>query len=404
MKTIHNVILSLLLFSTVSAFGQYKLVGDIQGAADGMKVFLKTANTPEPKIIDSTMIRRGKFTFTGKVALPAKYAIVIDKTKIGQKSSQRNWLMSDFYLENSVISYEGHIDSLPGYYAAAGRVIKRPVITGSKAQDLLEEFNKSISPLTSENGKLYGAYMKDYHLPSIDGKFNTEMGVRLVKKMNIVAEAIKKATWQFIRTDPQTVVAYDKALENFQGMYVMLTINEIDSLVAIVERGWKGTKHMIAFKDAAAIARKTAIGVKYQDIPLTDIDGNKVGLSKYVTPGKYTMLEFWASWCGPCRGEIPHLKDVVRRYKNKDFVVVSISIDEREGDWKKAMKEEGMDWIQLNDRAGFVGPACKTYNILGVPFCLVLDKEGRIFKTDMRGAELDAVLEELFPETTEKTM
>ena len=108
------------------------------------------------------------------------------------------------------------------------------------------------------------------------------------------------------------------------------------------------------------------------------------------------MLEFWASWCGPCRGEIPHLREVNKHYKDKGFTIVSISIDEKEQAWKKAMKEEGMVWPQLNDRGGFKGESVKAYNISGVPYCLLLDKEGKIIKVGLRGASLDAALEDIY--------
>ena len=97
------------------------------------------------------------------------------------------------------------------------------------------------------------------------------------------------------------------------------------------------------------------------------------------------MLEFWASWCGPCRGEIPHLRHVYQDYKDKGFEIISISIDEKKTDWDKAMKEEKMVWKQLCDPNGFKGPVAQKYNITGVPTCILLDKEGRIFKTEMRG-------------------
>ena len=108
------------------------------------------------------------------------------------------------------------------------------------------------------------------------------------------------------------------------------------------------------------------------------------------------MVEFWGSWGGPCRGEIPHLRHVYQEYKDKGFEIISISIDEKKTDWDKAMKEEKMVWKQLCDPNGFNGPVAQKYNITGVPTCILLDKEGRIFKTEMRGAALDAVLQELY--------
>lgn len=386
-------IIGLLGFGQVN---QYQIKGNIAGQAEGMKVYLQTATYPESKIVDSTVIRNGKFIFNGKLDGPAKYSVIIDKTPKGQKSSERNWLRSSFYLENAVINYSGHIDSLPGYYFSSKKVVRKPVITGSANQDLQLKYEADLKELNTEKSRLYELYMKEYHMPSLSGTFNTKEGIALVNQINTLDKEIKVASFDFLLKHLGTVFAYDKVFENFQGMYVSLTVDEIDQLVGFMEKEWKGTKKMDEFKEVARIAKKTAIGVKYQDLQLTDLNGNKVNLSKYIKKGEYVMLEFWASWCGPCRAEIPHIKHVNEKYKNKGFKILSISIDEREQDWKKAMKEEGMDWIQLNDRLGFKGTACKTYNIGGVPYCLLLDKEGRIMKTEMRGAYLDAALEEIF--------
>lgn len=98
-------------------------------------------------------------------------------------------------------------------------------------------------------------------------------------------------------------------------------------------------------------------GVSYHDIVLKNLKGENVRLSEYVKPGAYNMLEFWASWCSPCRGEIPHLRHLYE-VCGKDFNMISVSIDERDTDWKKAVQEEGMQWHQLCDQKGRKGPGC----------------------------------------------
>ena len=136
------------------------------------------------------------------------------------------------------------------------------------------------------------------------------------------------------------------------------------------------------------------IGEKYKDVEVLDRNGQTVRLSSLIPEGEYVMLEFWASWCGPCRAEIPHLRKVHEKYK--DFAIVSISVDEKESEWQKALKEEKMDWTQGRMEGGIYGEAAQQYHIMSVPMCLILDKEGRFYKSNVRGAYLDAFLEDLY--------
>lgn len=149
--------------------------------------------------------------------------------------------------------------------------------------------------------------------------------------------------------------------------------------------------------ELAQKARKLAAGEKYPDIELVNAEGEKVMLSEYVPEGKYVLLEFWASWCGPCRGEIPHLREVYKEYAPKGFEIISISLDSEKSDWVKAVEQEEMVWKQLNDPLGFGGSAA-TYNIFGVPTCIMVDNEGRLYKSNQRGASLNATLAEIYDE------
>lgn len=106
-------------------------------------------------------------------------------------------------------------------------------------------------------------------------------------------------------------------------------------------------------------------------------------------------MEFWASWCGPCRGEIPHLKHSYQVWKDKGFDIVSISLDQKDADWRKAMDAEDMKWNQYNANGGFDSPIIQDYNIKGIPYALLVDSSGKIVRSGMRGASLDLALEEL---------
>ena len=149
------------------------------------------------------------------------------------------------------------------------------------------------------------------------------------------------------------------------------------------------------FEEAVAQAKVLAKGKRYTDINLVDLKGNQVRLSEFMKEGQCNMLEFWASWCSPCRGEIPHLRRVYGLCEKDNFNMISVSIDQNDADWKKAVKEENMEWTQLCDPNGFQGECNRVYHLNGVPFCLIFDREGKIVCGGVRGIELDVALKEL---------
>ena len=372
----------------------YVINGNIGGNSDGMKVQLIDEYAYPPVILDSTVIKNGKFQLKGKLDRPGQYQIVIDKRGQGELEDM---LASRLYVENSEINYSG--PCLRTYFWSNETFRKDPVITGSASQDLFNQYKKEQAALNKKSGELNEKYLEVYHRPALEGIFNTEEGIRLSKELEKVGKQQQIVQWKFVEQHPGTVVGYDLAGQFLDGMYVDLTVPQIDQLTGMITKAWANDPEMVeAFKAKAEKAKNMALGVKYQDIELMNPEGKTVKLSEYIPENKYVMLEFWASWCGPCRGEIPHLRHVYQNYKDKGFEIISISVDQNRADWEKAMKEENMVWKQLCEPKGFEGPVAEKYNITGVPTCILLDKEGRIFKTDMRGAALDAVLQELYPQ------
>ena len=111
--------------------------------------------------------------------------------------------------------------------------------------------------------------------------------------------------------------------------------------------------------------------------------------------GKYLVVDFWASWCGPCRSEIPHMKDLYEVYKGKDIEFLSVSIDKSKNAWKKAMRQEDMAWPQLQ-APGSGKDIMKEYQFSGIPYIILLDKEGKIVAKQLRSESLKKQLESIF--------
>lgn len=394
-KLLVSVALGLCLTSFQQNPGEYTINGKIKGNSDGKKVYLYTKlDVAQPVVLDSTVIKDGEFSFKGRLTEPERVRIIIDNNPSDKKMSPRGLLASIFYLENSSIDYIAHIDSMPGYYYNPQKAVSAPVVKGSKVEDLYQNFRNYKKDLSKEIGDLDNEYLQKYHRPALKDTFNTEIGIKLIKKIDAAKAKSDEQTLNFIKQNPASVVSYDLGKLFFLDMFVTLNTKQIDELIATLEPAWKGTKKFNELKSMADKARLITVGSKYIDVKVLNMNNVKVNLSKYIKPGKYTLLEFWASWCGPCRGEIPHLKHVYKQYKDKNFDIVSISFDDKKTEWQITMKKENMTWTQLYDPKHFEGESAKTYNITGIPYSILISPEGRIVGVDMRGARLDAVLQE----------
>ena len=367
----------------------YKISGSVPGTPDGMKVYLYNWNTP----VDSSVVKGGKFVLTGKVDVPTRYQLLIDLSPDKVESYEKDLRGSDVFVDNVDIKYESpSIDSLPSRNSFRRKVKGNVTVTGSPVHDLFLSYQEKLKPYRTRNSEAWDKYLQVYHIPASEGVFNTREGIALTREMNDAQKEITRIQWDFIKANPKSPVSVDVA----QNMVYTAKFSkaDMDNLLQAIDPSLRETPGYKQLKESLESMAPIALGEKYKDLELVDENGKTVHLSDYVKPGQYNMVEFWASWCGPCRGEIPHLRHVYDAYgKGKDaFNMISVSIDDKEKDWKQALKEENMKWTQLCDLKGWKGEVINKYKIQGVPFCLILDKEGRIIDHGVRGSELDVVL------------
>lgn len=367
--------------------------------AEGAKVVLVKRMPTEEVRVDSTVVRDGKFRLEGRVESPDLYMLEVNLNPEGTSMEEMDYdkmFKADFYLENSPVTFEADLNTMASYFWNPERKTVDPVIRGSREQALCEQLDASRSEVKRELDSLSKRMVDEYYRPAAEGeKVAVETAIEIAEAEMKTVERYRSQTLDFVRANPGAAVSFDEVSYLFgSGSVSPFTADQIDEYMALLEPAWKGTAKYAWLSEQAAKAKKLAVGEKFIDCEFYNLAGEKVKLSSVIPEGKFAMLEFWASWCGPCRGEIPHLKHVREVYP--DFDIISVSVDDKDADWQQAVREEGMDWVQLRDEGFVNGKAMELYGVVGVPCCIILDKEGRFYKTNMRGAYLDAFLKELY--------
>lgn len=344
----------------------YSVSGTLKNIPDNSKVYLHH-KWDSKNFTDSAKVKAGKFTLSGKGTEPNMYWI----TKTNNINEQPNLI---FFIDGGKTNIVGNIDSLPFAKVAGGQTQK----------DYLDY-----------NNLMQGFGIKQQEIVNAYNEFkakgdNTSMNAKVVEYQAMEKE-VKSALEGFIKTHPKSAVSGYAIYYNYQNTSV--PVDELERIVGLLDKSILKTKYGGLAQEKLNQMRGTTIGYPALNFAQASPDGKMVNLTDF--KGKYVLVDFWASWCGPCRGENPNVVNAYNKYKDKGFTVFGVSLDQNKEKWLQAITADNLTWTHVSDLKGWGNDAAKLYGISSIPQNLLLDKDGKIVAKNLRGAELDAKLEEI---------
>lgn len=325
--------------------------------------FLKQVIGSNLKTIDSLIVSDKKeFAFEGKLKEAGFFSL----------QSKNIELYSFFALDNEPITI----------YLAKNELLYVKSYSGSSLNGFLQKIdglNARFQTLTDSLNKLYILYSNT----------NPSAGSALMTDYQNESKKFNFKIKDLIKSNPKNIVSVyateflDKEKE----------ISFLDSLAADFKSQNSTSDYILSFITNTEKMSSNAVGSKARDFSLNTPDGNKISLSDY--KGKYTLIDFWASWCGPCRKENPALVKVFQKYKNKNFDILGVSLDDDLVKWKNAITADKLDWKHVSDLKGWDNEVAVMYGVESIPQSFLIDTEGKIIAKSIRSEELDTILEKL---------
>jgi len=345
----------------------FTISGTIKNPASLKSIYLLEADSSQIAVIDSTKLSEdGKFQFKH----PAPYANLY-KLRVGSS-------IFDVIAQNGdVIDFSTDLNDNTHAYT----------VTGSDNSEKIKEFNKISNFFGDKNSKVADEYMaKSQALGKESDSLQAIYQPQFEKNLADYGQAILK----FVNENRGSLAAFYAMTSIDQFKYEQQMVAYADS----IKDSFKDNPGVQHFIHQMAAVKPISVGHKAPEFTITGLDGKPVSLADY--KGKYVMIDFWASWCGPCRAENPNVVKQYNAFKGKGFNILGVSLDVEKKDWQKAINDDKLAWAHGSDLKRFDGPTERLYHIEAIPSNFIIDPQGVIVAKNITGAALEAFLNKTF--------
>ncbi len=350
--------------------GNYTINGKIDGAEKGEMIVCRQLSE-EAKPDTAYLSADGSFTFKGSITEPLSATIYFPKSANVEGQQQQ---VINFFVEKGDIEINAKRTDL-----------QNAIIKGGDCNKNLQEVMNIIKPYGPKMIALSDSIKILYQAKDMES-------VQRLQHSAIAMEAEEnKAITKHIKDNPKS---YSSAYFAYQLNSYETNLDAAEAAFLSLDASIQSSYYAVKLKKIIDGLKSTAVGTKAPDFTAPTVEGKTISLSSF--KGKYVLLDFWASWCGPCREENPNVVKAYAQFKNRNFAILSFSLDDNKDAWQKAILSDNLSWTQVSDLKGWQSPIAGQYGIQAIPSNVLIDPDGKVIGKDLRGSDLLNTLSSLF--------